>query len=445
MSPDPGDAYFADGMTEELISTTSMITGLTLIARTSVMRYKDAAKGIEEIGNDLNVGSILEGSVRRQGKRLRITVQLIDVESQGNLWTQSYDRDFDDIFAVQSDIAKEVAEALKVRMLPGEARRIEKRTTKSSDAYTLYLKGRFHWNRRNKEQLFKAIEYFKQAVEIDPDYALAYSGMADCYTVLAGNLLVPNDEAFTKAKPYALKAVRLDDSSAEAHTSLADVFTLAYQNEAAEKEFKRALELNPNYATCHQWYGQLLTNMGRHEQALHEFSLAQQLDPVSPIIHVAFASLYTQMEKYDLAEEQLRKGLDIDPDFVALRRDLWWTYLRAGKYDLAEKERGEFLRITNDHQTGRAFLAVSNAYTGKIDEAKTILAELERTPHDPYLDWLYIQAYMRFDREKAIMLIEKEYEKNARWSPDIMFEPWFSSIRSDPRIVSILKKLGIKK
>ncbi len=444
ISPDPRDDYFADGLTEELISTISNISELSVISRTSVMSYKGTSKKVREIGRELEVGSVLEGSVRKAGNRMRITVQLINVRNDKHLWAQSYDRDFDDVFAIQCDIAREVADALKVRMLPNETRRIEKRPTKSAEAYALYLKGRYHWNERSKEQLFKAIEYFKQAVEIDPEYALAYSGMADCYIVLGINQHVPYDEAFTKGKTNALKAVRLDDSSAEAHTSLAGALSETYEYNAAEREFKRALELNSNYATCHQWYGMMLGKTGKLDESLREALLAQQLDPVSPVIHVSCGQVYASMEKYQLAEEQFRKTLDLDPNFADVHDALCWTYLLEGKYDEAEKEIGEFLRLTNNQPVGRALLGVLYAFAGKADEAKRILAELSGARSDSYVTICFIAAYLRMgDREKAIELVQKEFEEHANWLPWIASDPIYSSVRSHPKVVGILKKIGI--
>ncbi len=380
ISADPSDEYLADGMTEELISTTSSITGLTLIARTSVMSYKGTSKKVREIGSELEVGTVLEGSVRKAGKRLRITVQLIDVQSQGHLWAQSYDRDFDDVFAVQSDIAKQVADALRVRMLPNETQHIEKRPTKSTEAYTLYLKGRYYWNERSKEGLLKAIEYFTEAIERDQGYALAYSGMSDCYSVLGDHQHIPYAEAFAKAKENALNAVQLDDSSAEAHASLASALSNEYNWEKAEREFKKSLELNPNYATGHHWYGILLMGRGKLEESLREASQAQLVDPLSPQVRVFRGIVLDAMGRYDLAEEQMMKVLEYEPNFPPAHGNLFSVYLHERKYDQAEREAQEMLRLTNNHPSRRAWLAVVNAWAGKKEEAMRILEEVSRAP-----------------------------------------------------------------
>ena len=440
MSPDPNDEYFADGMTEELISATSTIKNLTVIARTSVMRYKGLTKSVEDIGNDLSVGTVLEGSVRKAGNRLRISVQLIDVQSQGHLWAQSYDRDLDDVFAVQSDIAKRVADALRVRMLTNEALLLEKKPTKSIEAYTLYLKGRHYWNERSKEGLLKAIEYFNLALAKDPNYSLACSGISDCYAVLGDHEFMPYDEAFAKTKEYALRAVRLDDSSAEARTSLGDAFLVFNEWDGAEREFKRALELNPRYATAHQWYGILLFRMGRLEEALREVLLAGELDPVSPQIKVFTGKVYDSMGEHDKAEEQLQNALELDPNIRSGHAVLTDVYIHAGRFDDAKNEAETLLRLTNNDPFARGYLAVVYAFKGDEKEARRIIAELNGAQG---ANQSLIAALLRLgDKEEAIELIQKEFEGHANWLPELAFNPDYRSVKSDPRVTSILMNFG---
>jgi adenylate cyclase len=440
ISPEPGDEYFADGMTEELIATASSITGLTFIARTSVMRYKGLTKGVEEIGKELNVGTVLEGSVRKAGSRLRINVQLIDVESQGHLWAESYDRELDDVFAIQGDIAKRVADVLKVRLLPSEVRQIDRRPTKSSEAYTLYLKGRHYWNARNREGLLKAIEYFELALVADPDYAQACSGISDCYTVLGDHKIMPYDQAFPKAKDYASRAVQLDDSSAETRTSLGASFQVFNEWDDSERELKKALELNPGYATAHHWYGLLLMRTGRLEEGLREALLAQELDPVSPQIKAFIGGLYNFMGKYDEAEEQLRESLELDPDLRSGRMILFEVYCHEGKLDEAEREVEDLLRLTNNDPYARGLRALVYVLKGREEEARRMIAELDGVPGS---NVPVINAHLRLgDREKAIGLIQKEFEDHANWLPELAFDRDYESVKSDPRILSILGKIG---
>ncbi len=440
------DEYFADGMTEELISTISNIGELSVISRTSAMKFKGGGRTVAEIGSELRAGTLLEGSVRKSENRIRIAVQLIDVIDDKHLWAQSYDRELDDVFAVQSDIAKQVADALRVRVLPTETRQIEKRPTKSTEAYTLYLKGRYYWNERSKEGLLRAIEYFKHAIEMDPEYALAYSGIADYYSVLGDHRYIPYLEAFTKSKENALRAVQYDDSSAEAHTSLASAFyQLDYDWKGAEREFKKALELNPNYATGHHWYGIMLMRTGRLEEALREGLLATKLDPLSPMIAVFCGIVYATMMNYDLAEQQVKEALEINPDLVPGHLCLSWFCLQQGKYAEAEREAHEVLRLVNDHPTYRAWLAAVSAYAGNKEEARKILDELRRTPGIVHISTnMGAYAYVGLgEKERAIETIEKAYDERADWLPQIVSDPLLESVRSEPRVVAVLKKIGL--
>jgi adenylate cyclase len=246
MSPDPGDVYFADGLTEELISTISNIRELTVISRTSVMKYKGGTATVAEIGRALKVGSIIEGSVRKSLNRARVTAQLIDVNTDGHIWSRSYDREMNDIFAIQSEIAQQVADALKIQLVASEKREVEKKATANPEAHTMYLKGRYFWNERTKEGVDKALKYLEEAIKLDPKFALAYSGLADCYTIYADWFWMDPNEAFPKARDYDLKALEIDSNLAEAHASLGIIFNSYDGNwQESEKEFKRALELKP--------------------------------------------------------------------------------------------------------------------------------------------------------------------------------------------------------
>jgi adenylate cyclase len=444
ISPDPKDEYFADGMTEEVISTISNIREFDVISRTSAMGYKGTTKKVEEIARELGVGSILEGSVRKAGDKIRVTVQLISVKSDRHMWAQSYDRELRDVFAVQSDIAKEVAQALRVRILPEETLQIEKKPTKSTEAYTLYLKGRYCWNERTTESVLKAIEYFKQAIRLDPKYALAYSGMADSYSYL-GTESIQYGQAFSLSEENAAKAVQLDDLSAEAHSSLANALLNDYDWSGAEREFKKAIELNPNYAMAHQGYGGMLLRCGRLDESLREILRAQELDPLSPMITTNCGTVYDRMGKHDLAKEQVGRVLDLNPNFLVAHYALWWIYMHERKYEEAEREAREALRLANNHPRVKAYLAPAYAFGGKEAEARSILDEVSRARNHSYIpDLPFIMAYLGLgDREKAVELIQRAFESRANWLPNIVLDPIFSSIRFDPRVVEILKKIGI--
>lgn len=442
-SPDAKDEYFADGITEEIISTVSGVRGLSVISRTSVMGYKGTTKKVKEIGRELDVGSVLEGSLRKAGNRVRITTQLIDVAGDRHLWAQNYDRELDDVFAVQSDIARQVANALRIKILPLDQAHIEKTPTRNPEAHTLYLKGRYDWNQRNKESLLKAIEDYQAAIKLDSDYALAYSGIADSYGVLGDHNYVPYVEAFSKCKEYALKAVERDEGSAEAHTSLA-VALAQNRDSGAEAEFEKAIELNPSYATAHQWHAILLLRTGRREAALQEALTAQKLDPLSPQIATFAGIAYDALGNYDQAESQHLRALELQPDFLPAITNLAGTYWHERKFDDVERLGQTYLRASNDELTSKLALAANYALAGKETEARRTMTEAEGMPdpthHGDDLRMIYHIALGEL--EKAVELIEREYARGADWLGEIAYDPLYAAVRNNPRVKSILRKVG---
>lgn len=446
ISPDKADEYISDGLTEELISTISNISELNVISRTSVMGYRGTSKKVRDIGRELLVGSVLEGSVRKAGNRIRITVQLIDVKNDRHVWAQSYDRVMDDVFAVQSDVAKQVADVLRVKILPAEEKQLEKKPTSNTEAFTLYLRGRQSWNARSKESLLKAIEYFKAAVELDPGYALAYSGMADCYTVLGDHGYLPYDEAFVKSKEFALKAVRCDDSSAEAHTSLANALDACDRDWAgSEREYLRAVELNSNYATAHQWYSIGLNRRGRKAEALREALRAEKLDPLSPQIGSYVGLVYTDLGEFAKAEEQFRKVMGHYPSFANAYLHMARMCMYAKRYDEAVEWLGKDQALTGRDLSVKLWVGSIRALQGRKEEALNILAEVEVARKGEFL-WAGPKILILMnvgEKEKAIELIQKEYEGKADWIPEIANDPLYAAVRSDPRIVAILAELGL--
>ena len=340
ISPDPKDEYFADGLTEELIARLSMISGLKVIARTSIMRYRGTAKSVREIGKELESGSVLEGSVRKAADRLRVTAQLIDATTQEHLWVQNYDRQLEDVFAIQTEVAQNVADALKTQLLDQERQQIEKKPTGDISAYSFYLKGRYLWNERNKESLEKSIKYFEEAIERDPEFALAYSGIADSYTVLVDHGYLAQSEGGRKAQDAATKALELDDTLAEAHTSLACILSAKWDWIRAEEEFAKALRINPNYMTAHHWYSIHLAYLGRLDEAIREAKIAEELDPLSPMIHTYAGIVYLHARQYDVAMKEHEKALELDPNFVPAHGNLADLYLAKSMFKeaLAELE-----------------------------------------------------------------------------------------------------------
>jgi adenylate cyclase len=376
ISPDPLDEYFTDGMTEELIYRLSKISELKVIAQTSVMRYKRTDKRVAEIGRELKVGTVLEGSVRKADSKLRITVQLIDVQSEEHLWSELYERQLEDVFAIQSDIAQRVAEALQVQLLAGEKGQLEKRTTRNLGAYTLYLTGRQLWNMRIEEGLRMAIEQFQQAIEIDPDYALAYAGLADSYSIMANWGFLPEQEGYPKAREAALKALQLDDKLAEAHASLGWIkWQYEHKVGEAEEEFKRAVELNPNYATAHHWYALLLQALGRHEEALTEIKRALDLDPLSPIINRAVGDILQLTGQFEAAKEQYQRTLEIAPDFAQPRLALGEIKRLSWDWEGAEKEIKRAIEMAPDSAMSHISYAYHLMVLGRTADS---LAEMQK-------------------------------------------------------------------
>jgi adenylate cyclase len=445
-SPDPNDEYFADGITEEIISTVSGISGFSVISRTSVMGYKKTTKKVREIGRELEVRSVLEGSLRKAGNRIRITTQLIDVEGDRHLWAQNYDRELTDVFEVQSDIAKQVADALKVKILPQEEAKVEKAPTRSPEAHELYLKGRYYWTQRNKEALLKAIGLYEAAIELDGSYALANSGIADCYSIMADHGYRPREEATAKAMDYARKAVALDDTCAEAHASLANaLFNAARDFAGADKEFKRALDLNQSYATAHHWRGVALSYSGRPKGALKEALKAEKLDPLSPQIATFLGITHEELGRYEDAERQFQRALDLSPKFVPAVSNLAVLRWKQKRYGDARNLIAEFFELTKNGYGRTLSLAVTDALEGKGAEARKALAEADGFPHYPYQhESLRILCHLALgELDTAVAMLEGEYARGATWLGGMRSDPLYAPMVSDPRVQSLLGKAGV--
>jgi adenylate cyclase len=446
ISPDPKDEYFADGMTEELISTLSNIREFRVISRTSVMGYRDSKKKLMDIGRELKVGNVVEGSVRKAGNRVRISVQLVDVSSDEDVWSESYDRDFDDVFAIESDIAKKVAEALRVRILPNETKQIERKSTGSTEAYSLYLKGRYHWNERSPDGLNMAIKYLELAIKEDPNYALAYAGLADGYLILADYGYLPPKEAYPKAEELAKRAMGLDESIAEVHVSIAYAKACNEWNWAeAEKEFKRAISLNPSHATAHHWYAALLASMERYEEATSEMSRAKELDPFSPIINVNVGTVYYLLGRNEQAIEAYRRAIEIDPNFALGHASLGLSYLRKSMVNEAIAESQNASILSSGSIVTQAELAYVYAVGGKREQAARMLVELEERAKKEFVPPLALAIIYSGmgDKDKSLSLLEKAYEERNITPTALSVMPWLVEARSEPRYRVLLKKMGL--
>jgi serine/threonine protein kinase len=446
LSADKEQEYFCDGMAEEIINALSQVEDLRVVARTSAFSFRGKEIDIREIGRKLSVQALLEGSVRKAGNRVRITAQLINVSDGYHLWSERFDRDLADVFAIQDEISLAIVSKLKVKLLGDEREKMLKRYTQNLEAYDLYLKGRYHWNRRTPEALKKAMGHFEQVIRKDSNYALAYAGLADCFSMLVQVRVLPPKEAFPKAKALASKALRIDETLAEAHTSLA--FLLSWFDwdwASAEREFRRAIELNPNYATAHQWFAMTLRALNRTFEAVQEIEKALELDPLSLIINTAAGNVYLSAGREDKAVEQAEKVLDMDPTFGFAHFILTEVNERKRKYDEAVEEglKGySFAGFLSQHEA--ASLRETYASSGRIGYLRRWLEIMQSKAEQGQVLYYGMAAlYARLDEtEKAIDYLEKAYEEHDYDLNDLLVDDVFEKLRSNPRFVQLIKKMG---
>ena len=450
ISPDPSDAYFADGLTEELIARLSTISGLKVIARTSIMRFRGTTKSVGEIGKELKSGTVLEGSVRKAANRLRVTAQLIDATTEEHLWVQNYDRQLEDVFEIQSEVAQNVADALRMRLLDQEKQRIEKKPTESTNAYTLYLKGRYHWNKRGVEDIKKAMEYFELAVHEDPDFALGYVGQADCCLVLRSNWNIDLDKGLEKAKTMVTKALELDSELAEAHATNGSVLLDEYKLRSSEEEFKRAIELMPSYAMAHNWFFMLLVVQLRWDEALKQIEKALDLDPLSPVINFNRGAFYLAKRDYSRVIEPMRKAVELG--FNGGHGIMGHAYGKMKMFDEMRREYATHVKlILGSSPFARIFADAEIA--GLEDDKQTVrrlLPELEAHFQDVGAQplgqgavWIAGCYFYLGEKDKGFEWLERSYSRKELHILDITFDPQFDGVRDDPRYLDLLKRLGL--
>jgi serine/threonine protein kinase/tetratricopeptide (TPR) repeat protein len=449
MSPNRDDEYFSDGMTEELITALSKIDGLRVAARTSAFAFKGMNADIREVGSRLRVSSVLEGSVRRAGKRLRVTAQLINVADGYHLWSEEYDRELKDVFAVQDELARAIVGALRVHLkLPGPAAAtIVKAATIDPQAHDLYLQGRFFWNQRTPESLRTAVRCFERAIARDSGYAEAYAALADAYVLFPSYFVTVPKEGYPKAKAAAVRALALDSTLGSAHTTLGAIRqSYEWDWSGAEQSFRRAIALDPRYATAHQWYGEYLSSLGRHQEALAEADSAVALDPLSSIIRTDKGGDLIRGRRYDAAIAELRTTIDVDPSFVPGHNYLGWAYLAKGMRAAAVAELDTTVRLSG-RGLGMGRLAFAYAASGKRDSALRIIRELtDRSRHEYVASFQFALAYAGLgDREQALAWLEKSAELREPFLvSSILTEPLFDSLRSDPRFAQLRIRMGLK-
>jgi eukaryotic-like serine/threonine-protein kinase len=436
LSPTKDHEYLCDGIAETLINSLSNIKGLWVPARASSFSFKGKSLGISEIGRRLGVENLLEASVQVIGNRLRITPKIINVSDGSQVWSSQYDRQMEDVFAIQDEISREIVKALKITLLGEKEVPIIRSYTANPEAYQAYLKGRFYWNKRTAEGMTKSIEYFEQAIEKDPSYALAYVGLADSYITLGEWQHLSIKEALPKAKEAALKALEIDDSLGEAHCSLAAIkenFEWAWKE--AEKEYQRAIELSPGHATAHQWYGEFLYHMGRFDEGLKELRLAQELDPLSLIINAVIAEFFYIARDFDKGIEQSKKTIDMDPNFPPGHSYLCYNYWGKRMYEEA---------LLEAQKTGEPlWIAVSYTMVNRQAEARQWLAEMLKHPQARAADIALIYIYLG-ENEEGWKWFGKAYDERSRMLVFLKVDPIYDNIRSDPRFLELLKKVGFE-
>jgi eukaryotic-like serine/threonine-protein kinase len=451
LSRDPEQEYFADGMTDAVITDLAKIGALRVISRTSVMRFKRTQKSIPEIAHELNVDAVMEGSIERAGNRVRITAQLIRAATDQHLWAESYDRDMQDVLRVQEEIARSIAREVQIQLTPQEQALLTKNRPVDPEAYELYLKGRYFWGKRTQQSNERAISLFHDAIAKDPQYASAYSGLADCYILFGISFDVGSfspTQAFPQAKAAAEKALQLDDTLADGHNSLAYAKLLYdWDWQGSEAEFKRALTLNPGYANAHHWYAHLLMASGRQDEALAESQRALNLDQLSPILHVHLGWHYVYARQYDLALEHLRKALDLDPNYSLANWYLGWVYEQQGKYS----EALDAMRRAQALLTGNTALVadIGHVYAVSGDRAAAlkILEQLKETSQRTYVNAFEVALIYAAlgDKQTALQWLEKAYIERSDFMIYLVIDPRLDSLRSEPKFIDLTRRLGLSR
>lgn len=448
LSRDPENAFFADGVQEEILLRLSKIRDLKVISRTSTQRYKSAPDNLPEIAKRLGVEHVLEGTVQKSADRVRVTVQLIKAETDSHLWSERYDRKLTDIFAVETEIATQIATALQAKLTGDEKHALSARPTENPEAHQFYLKGRFYWNKRSEEGLKKAIEYFEHAIKADPNYALAYAGIAESYALLGfhGYGALPPAEAVPKAKAAAKKALQIDETLAQAHVALAFARQeYDWDVAGAEKGYQRAIELDPNYATAHQWYAVHLAVNGRYPEAIAEIKRAQELDPLSLIINMNVGWVFYFARQYDETLEQCQKTLELDANFALTHWLIGQAYCEKKMYEEAIAEFQKAVALSGNDPIQIAILGHGYAVAGRPGEAQKVINELLELSRQKYFPPYFIALIYAGlgEKDTAFTWLEKVFAERSADLTVLKAEPMFDPLRSDPRFQDLLRRVGL--
>jgi serine/threonine protein kinase/tetratricopeptide (TPR) repeat protein len=445
-SRDPENEYLSDGIAGSLINSLATIPKLRVMAQSTVFRYKGRPTDAQSAGREMNVRAVLTGRIMQSGGSLRIGAELVDVLTGSQLWGAQYDRKPGDIIAVQDEISNEISDKLRLKLTRAEKKRLSNRQTADPEAYRLYLKGRHHWNQWTEDGFYKAIEYFQAAVEKDPTYALAYTGIADSYVLLGWNSYLPPKDAFPKGKIAAMRALRLDADLGEAHTPVSAVYWLHdWEWQEAEAEFKRSMALSPNHPTASHWFAEFLMTMGRHEEALARFKKSQELDPLSLIISSGYGWSFYHARRYDEAIAQLRRTIELEEHYPIAYWVLGLVFRKMGDYQRAVAEGEMAVKLTGGSPLMRAALAQTLATAGRKTEAREILSDLTNFAKGKYVaPYFFAGVYVGLEEhDAAVEYLEKAYEERSHWLLYLHIDPAMDALRSDTRFQSLLQRIGL--
>ncbi len=446
-SEDKANAYFAEGVQDEILTRLSKIADLKVTSRTSTQHYKSAPKSLAEIAKQLGVAHILEGSVQKSGDAVRVNVQLIKAASDSQVWAETFDRKLTDIFSVESDVAKAIADQLRAHITRQEEQVIAAKPTKNIEAYDAYLRGRYFWNKRTSDGIKHAIEHFQQSIERDPDFALGHAGLADSYIALTFYNFAAPHETMPKAKESAIKALALDDTLAEAHASLAHILMNYDWNwSAAEKEFKRSIELTPDYATGHQWYAiHYLTATGRFEEAVQEMKKALELEPASLVMNTFMGATLYYAGRYDEAIDQCRRTIEMDPNFAVAHWHLGLAYEQKQALDAATEEFKKAISLSGGSPLMKAALVRAYAKSQKKHEANEMLNELNELSKQQYVSAYEVATiYVALgNNEQAFQLLEEGYAEHSFHLVYLNVSPQFKPVTSDRRFQDLVQRIGL--
>jgi serine/threonine protein kinase/TolB-like protein/Flp pilus assembly protein TadD len=447
---DPDAEYLSDGLTESIINNLSQLKGLAVIARSSVFKYRGKEVDPKKVGEELAVRAVMIGRIVQRADLLTISVELVDAQNNHQIWGEQYNCRLSEILSAQAEISREISARLRLRLTGEEEKRLTKRYTENVDAYQSYLKGRYYWNKRTEEDIKRSIQYFQEAIVRDPNYAMAYAGLADCYIVLPVYSRGPFQGSQTSAKEAALRALELDDTLAEAHTSLGAIrIDHEWDFRGGEVALRRAIELNPNYATAHHWYSQFLSEMGRHDEAIAEIRRAQSLDPLSLIINSVLGDAYIKARRYDEAVTQLRKTLEMDKNFSLAHRLLGNAYIAMGRFEeaISEYQQAEVLSGGEPDNASKKASALRAAFAkggsnGYWQKQLELLNEQMKVTH--VFPYQLASAYAHLgDNEQSIQWLRKALDEHDSYVLYLKIDPEFDGLRADPRVIEIMRRIGL--